>query len=45
MKFNEFLEKEAPSFKDAVIFDKEVLFQDENQSEHLLSLRKYLEKI
>jgi len=45
MKFNEFLEKEAPSFKDAVIFDKEVLFQDENQSEHLLSLKKYLEKI
>ena len=45
MNFNEFLEKEAPSFKDIVTFDKEVLFQDENQSQNLLSLKKYLEKI
>ena len=45
MNFNEFLEKEALSFKDTVIFDKEVLFQDENQTEHLLSLQKYLKKI
>ena len=44
MNFNEFLEKEALSFKDKVIFNKEVLFQDENQSQHLLSLQKYLEK-
>jgi len=28
-----------------VTFDKEVLFQDENQSQNLLSLKKYLEKI
>ena len=45
MNFNEFLEKEALSFKDTVTFDKDVLFQDENQTEHLLSLQKYLEKI
>jgi len=44
MNFNEFLEKEVLSFKDKVIFNKEVLFQDENQSQHLLSLQKYLEK-
>ena len=30
MNFNEFLEKEALSFKDTVTFDKDVLFQDEN---------------
>ena len=45
MNFNEFLEKEALSFKDTVIFDKEVLIQDGNQTEHLLSIQKYLEKI
>ena len=39
MNFNEFLEKEALFFKDKVIFNKEVLFQDENQSQHLLSLQ------
>jgi|TARA_B100001059_G_scaffold8238_1_gene6822 membrane-bound lytic murein transglycosylase B len=44
MNFNEFLEKEALSFKDKVIFNKEVLFQDGNQTQHLLSLQKYLEK-
>ena len=38
MNFNEFLEKEVLSFKDTVTFDKDVLFQDENQTEHLLSL-------
>ena len=45
MNFNEFLEKEAPFFKDIAIFDEQVLFQDENQSQNLLSLKKYLEKI
>ena len=45
MNFNEFLKKESLSFKDIVNFDKEVLFQDANQSQHLLSLQKYLEKI
>ncbi len=44
MNFNEFLEKEAPFFKDIAIFDEQVLFQDENQSQNLLSLKKYLEK-
>ena len=39
MNFDEFLEKEAFSFKDKVIFNKEILFQDENQSQHLLSLQ------
>ena len=41
MNFNEFLEKEALSFKDTVTFDKDVLFQDENQTEHLLSCLLY----
>ena len=43
MNFNEFLEKEALSFKDTVTFDKDVLFQDENQTEHLLSLQKLMQ--
>ena len=45
MNFNEFLEKEVLSFKDKAVFDDQVLSEDKNQIEHLLSLQKYVEKI
>ena len=45
MNFNEFLEKEVLSFKDKAVFDDQVLSEDKNQTEHLLSLQKYVEKI
>ena len=42
MNFNEFLEKEVLSFKDKAVFDDQVLSEDKNQIEHLLSLQKYV---
>ena len=36
MNFGEFLKKEALSFKDIINFEKEALFQDANQTQHLL---------
>ena len=45
MNFNEFLKKEALSFIDTASLNHEVLSKDKMQTEHLLSLQKYVEKI
>ena len=45
MNFNEFLKTEALSFIDTACFNHEILSKDKMQTEHLLSLQKYVEKI